>query len=245
MTDSNDDIRRILSSMPDKFDIMEDGIDFQTQKEYMEMSHSYGHGELTEEGTLKLSYILFNKNTPIEGKKKALSLLAHLGTVVAFRQIEKYSKSPDKELTQWTLLALRECRMFLESSLGDDDTGFIISGLGGSGDRLRYYFFVLPLLEKSFTKTQKDIIRDEFTIVCQDNNSTIEKFYYSDNSVGLTILMPLDVAIGKLIETGIKKCNELGDFVFEYYYVTNQDIPGESEIRDIIKIIIEGEPDQN
>jgi len=49
----------------------------------------------------------------------------------------------------------------------------------------------------------------------------------------------MDIAVGSLIETGIIKCNELGNFVFEHYYVTNQGIPDESEIKEIIKIIKE------
>ena len=171
--------------------------------------------------------------------RKALSMLANLGTVTAFRQIEKYSKSPDKELLQWTHLSLQECRMLLESSLDEENTGFIMSGLGGEDKRLRFYFLVLPLIDHSFTAIHKDIIRDEFAIICREFNSIIEKIYYSDKYVGFTMLMPLDVALGTIIDTGIKKCNELGAFVFEYYYATNQNIPNETEIIDIIRIVTE------
>ncbi len=243
MKDKEKEIQSILANMSDNFDIMADGQDFQTQMEYMEQSHSFGYGELTEQETFKLGSMLTNKHIRIDGKKRALSILAHLGTVSAFRQIEQYSKNPDEELLQWTRLALRECRMFLENSLGDESNGLIITGMGGVGERLRYYFFVLPLMEQSFNILHKDIIRDEFTIVCQDFNSIIETFHYSDNYVGLTILMPMDVAIGKLIDTGIQKCNELGVFVLESYYVTNMEVPEESEIPDIIKIILEGKPE--
>lgn len=242
MKDKDEETQRILANMSEQFDIMDEGIDIQTQIEYMEVSHSFSEGELTEQETIKLGSLLFNSQIPIDGKKRALSMLAHMGTVVAFRQIEQYSKSSDIELKQWTRLALRECKMFLENSLDDDNNGLIISGMGGLGERLRYYFLILPLIEKTFTSLHKDIIRDEFSIVCQDFNSIIETFHYSDNYVGITILMPLDVAIGTVIDTGIKMCNELGAFVLEYYYVTNMDIPNESEIPDIIKIVMEEEP---
>lgn len=240
MTDEDEEIRRILETMPDKFDVMEEGIDIKTQEEYIEISHSFGEGELTEQEVIKLGSLL-SRNIPIEGKKRALSMLAHIGTVVAFRQIEQFSKSPDMELKKWTYLALRECRMYLENSFGSEN-GFIISGMGGRGDRLRYYFLLLPLMGKSFSSLHQDIIRDEFTIVCHDYNSVLETLHYSDNYVGLTILMPLDIAIGTIIDTGIKKCNELGAFVLEAYYVTNMNVPNESEIPDIIRIVMEGEP---
>ncbi len=241
MVDNNEDIQKNLENLPDRFNILEEGVDFQTQKEYIEHSHTFDGGKLTEQETLTLSTILFAKDAPIEAKKRALSLLAHLGTIIAFRQIEKYSKNPDKDLQQWALVALHECKMFLENSLLEENIGVISTGLGGLDNRLRYFFIVLPSMDRPFTKTQKDIIRDEFLSVSKQVNSIIETFDFSDSFVGLTVLVPLDVAVGTVIETGIKKCNELGDFVFEYYYVTNQNIPDISEIIDIIKIVKEEE----
>jgi len=241
MNDEDEELRKILESMPDQFDVLNEGIDIQTQEEYLELSHSFGEGELTEQETIKLGSML-HMDIPVEGKKRALSMLAHVGTVVAYRQIEQYSKSPDIELKKWSFLALGECRMFLENSLGIDN-GMIISGMGGIGDKMRYYFFLLPLMGKTFSGIHQDIIRDEFTLVCHDFNSVLETLHYSDNHVGLTILMPLDIAIGTIIDTGIKKCNELGTFVLEHYYVTNMEVPDESEIPDIIRIVLEGEPE--
>lgn len=240
MADKLENIRKFLEYLPDKFDILEEGIDFQTQKEYIEHSESFERGELTEKETLSLSNILFNQDVPIKAKKKSLSLLAHLGTILAFRQIEKYNKNPDKGLKQWTLLALQESKMFLEQSLLDESIGFISTGLGGLDNKLRYYFLVLPSTDRPFTKIQKDTIRDEFYLVCKNLNSILETIDLADSFVGLTVLVPLDIAVGSVIETGISKCNELGNFVFEYYYVTNQNIPDKSEINDIIKTVKEG-----
>jgi len=237
MTHKHEDIRKFLENIPDKFDILKEGIDVQTQKEYIDYSHTFDHGELTEKETLFLSNILFDNDAPVEAKKKALALLAHLGTIIAFRQIEKYHKNPDKDLKQWAALALQECKMFLESSLIDVSMGFISSGLGGLNNRLRYYFLILPSTEKPFTKTQKDIIKEELPIVCKNLNSVLETIDFSENFVGVTILVPMDVAVGTVIETGIKECNALSGFVFEHYYVTNQKIPDKSEIHNFIKIV--------
>lgn len=240
MTDNQEDILNFLENLPDEYDILEEGIDVQTQMEYIDHSHSFDRGELTEIETIGLSSILFDLNASLQSKKKALSLLAHLGTVLAFRQIEKYYQNPDKDLKKWTALALQECKMFLESVLTEESTGFISSGLGGLQDKLRYYFLVLSASDRPFTRTQMNIIKNEFPLIGKDLNSIIELFDFSDTFVGLTVLMPMDVAVGTFIETGIKKCNELGNFVFEHYYVTNQNIPDKAEIIDIIKIVKDG-----
>lgn len=98
MIDKHKDLQDFLNNIPDKYDIMEEGIDVQTQKEYIDYSHSFDRGELTETETNNLGLVLFDIKTTIESKKKVLTLLAHLGTITAFRLIEKYFKNPDKEL---------------------------------------------------------------------------------------------------------------------------------------------------
>ncbi len=240
MTDEHEDIRNFLENLPEKFSILEEGVDIQIQKEYISHSETFDRGELTENETFGLGNMLFEENQPLEKKKGVLVLLAHLGTIQAFRQIEKYKNYSHNQLKEWTLLALQECKMFLESYLLDESIGLISSGLGGLANRLRYFFLVLPLTNQSFTKKEKNIVEDEFILVCKDLNSILETVNFSDTFIGVTVLVPLDVAIGNVIETGIKKCNELGDFVFEYYYTTNANIPKQSEIIDIINIVREG-----
>lgn len=239
MSYNYEDIREFLDSLPDSFDILEEGIDMQIQKEYIDHSHSFDRGELSEEETLQLGNILSSPNTPIPGKKKALSLLAHLGTITAFRQIEKYYHNPDKDLKSWAALALQECKMFLESDLTDQSAVFIASGLGGLEDKLRYYFLLLPSSGKPFNSTQKHIIKEEINLMAKNLNCVVETVDLNDTFAGLTVLVPMDIAVGTFIETGIEKCNELGDFVFEHYYVTNQNIPDKSEVSDIIKKVKE------
>jgi hypothetical protein len=239
MMDKQEDIKKFLDAIPDMFDILEEGIDMQTQKEYLDYSHSFDRGELTEAETIKMGNILLDTKTETEAKKKALTLLAHLGTITAFRQIEKYLKNPGKDLKVWTTLALQECKMFLESVLTKQSTGFILSGLGGLKDKLRYFVLVLPASDRPFTTSQKNIIKEEFIFAAKELNCVVEAVDQSGILAGLTVLVPMDVAVGTFIERGIKMCNELGEFVFEHYYVTNQEIPDKSEIPDIIKKVKE------
>lgn len=224
MCNQNDE-RKFLLHHPEEFNLLEEGIDFQTQIEYIERE------------TINLGNMLYNKKMPVEGKKQALGLLAHLGSLTAYQQIEMYYKSPDNECKQWSALALKECKMFLENTLTDQITGFISSGLGGHKNRTRYYFLVLPLEGQLFTEQQQQVIKDEFNLMAKDLRSLVESFDFSDTYVGFKALVPMDVAVAAFIEGGIKKCNELGEFVFEFYYAANSVIPNEAEIEEIIRII--------
>lgn len=237
MTDSAENIEEFFANMPEEFNMLEEGIDIQTQMEYVTHSHSFEYGELTEKEMLVLSRILFDPKTDFDNKKKVLTLLAHLGTVLAYREIEKYYKHPDDGLKPWASLALQECKMLLETSLTDNSVGFISSGLGGTKDKLRIYFIVLPLTEQVFTQAQRDIVKSEFEWVCKSLDSPIEAFDFAEEYISFTALVSFDVAIDTIMTTGIQKCNELGNFVFEHYYATNQNIPDKKEIDEVIKIV--------
>lgn len=237
MTDLKDEELEFMILHSGRFGVLEDAVDFQTQKEYVKYSDSFDRGELTEEQTIGLGDFLQKEEVAVEGKKKALTLLAHLGTITALRQIEKFYHTADTELKQWSALALQECKAFLESALTDEMSGFISGGLGGSDNRLRYYFLVLPLEDQMFSPTQKRVIQEEMNLVARKFHTIIESCDPSDMYVAFTALVPMDVALATLIEAGISQCNELGEFVFEYYYVGNTHIPNEAEIREIIQII--------
>lgn len=237
MQDDSENIKKFLDNLPDNYDLLEEGIDKKVHEEYVGYSGSFGTSELEKKEIMVLGKALQYPNGDHVMKKRALVILAHTGMITAFRQIEAYYKNPDKELRQWAALALQECKMFIESALLEESRGFISTGLGGKGDRLRYYFLVLPLTDETFSSTQKKILKDEFSQACKNLNSMMEMMDLTDKYAGFTVLVPMDVAIGSVIDTGIKNCNEMGEFVFGYYYVTNQDIPDADEIEKAIAIV--------
>lgn len=240
MTDYPEEIKNFLENIPDTFDILEEGIDMETQKEYFDYSHTFEQGELSKEKTLQLSALLFSDETPPESKKKVMALLAHLGSITAYRELEKYHGNSDRELKQWAALALHECRMFLESELTEQDSVFISSGLGGAKNKMRFYFLLLSnIIDTPFTHSQQNIIQNELNLIANQLNCIVESLDFSGDSVGFTVLIPMDVAVATFIETGIENCNELGNFVFEHYYVTNMNIPNKEEIEEIIKKVRE------
>lgn len=51
------------------------------------------------------------------------------------------------------------------------------------------------------------------------------------------ILIPIDVAIGDVIEEGISQCNKMEEFLFFHYYVTNVKKPTNEEILQYLEEI--------
>ena len=236
---TEEEIRDFLENIPDTFEILKQGVAPELHKEYIEYSESFGRGDLSEEGTNQLSELLLTVKTPSADKKKALTILSHTGSIQAYRNIEAFSENVEDELKQWAHLAMMECRMLIESELTGKPGGFIATGLGGTEDKLRYYFLVLPLEGQQFDEIQQNVVTKEFELHAPVVNSRIETIKAAEAYIEITALIPLNIKITDFIETGIGKCNELGEFVLNHYYATNGTIPDKDEIIEIIKIVRE------
>ena len=190
---------------------------------------------------MKKSKKLFSENTPIETKKRILILLAHRGTVESFRTLEKYLKISEGNLRDWALLSLKECRTFLESVLLQEESKFISTGLGGKDNELRYYFIVSSNDGLPFSETHRNTLKSGFETISHKYRSEIEEINFEATYAMIGILVPMDVAVGEVIEEGISECNKMSEFLFPDYYVTNVKKPTPEEISKYFEEITHGE----
>ena len=219
--------RTKINIISNNFSVMESAIDLSMQEEYFKFEKTIDFDNMNLKNVLMESKNLFFESTPIESKKRILTLLAHLGTPESYTTIEKYLKISGQDFRTWVLLALKECRMFLESSLLGEDAGIISTGLGGKGNKLRHYFIISSKNDSPFSREQEEVIEDKFGIASHKFNVEVEKFIFRENCSIIRILVPIDIAVGKFIEAGIKECS---DFLFFHYYVTNVKEPSNEEI---------------
>jgi len=225
----------------DSFSIMETAIDLSVQNEYFNYSKSTDFNNIDYKEVLKESNNLFSENTPLETKKRILILLAHFGTAESYRTLEKYLNRSERSLRDWALLSLKECRMFLESDLLEEEGGFISTGLGGKDNKLRYYFIVSSKDGLTFSEFHRDSVKKGFEITCQKYISGIEEINFESSYAMIEILIPMSVAVGDVIEEGISECNKMEEFLFFHYYVTNVKKPTNEEILEYLDEIRHGE----
>jgi hypothetical protein len=166
----------------------------------------------------------------LEDKKEALVILAHDGTVESYRVIEKYLKTAEPELSDWGILALEECRVFLEGSLVDRSVGMIMTGLGGEGNRLRYFFVIRAEEGVTFAKPEKIAIKLSFEQTAKRLDSIVEEIQFHSMYVAMLVLIPLNVAVAEFAEGGIQAGNRVDDLLNPCYYVRNDRIPAKEEI---------------
>lgn len=232
--ENDDQLREILRSIPERFAIAKTGVDFSTQQAYLALAENIEHDLFSEEEVRVKGEALFNATTPVDEKKETLVLLAHTGTLDACRVLERFAETAGPELQGWSTLALEECRVLLEQER-DEPIGAIMTGLGGEEERLRYFVVVCAKKDNvPLTHAQIASIEQAYVATCDRLNSVLEEAQVHGHYATLKILVPLDVAVGEVIESGIGECNKRDEYLDDRYFVTNVKIPTDAEIQKFL-----------
>ncbi len=176
---------------------------------------------------------LSGNTIPISEKKSILVQLASLGTAEAYHLLRKYCTRPDPALEEWSRIAMYECRMRLESDLLDEPVGLISTGLGGDGERLRYVV-VLAFQGEAPVEGQQQEALEGLGTVCQQYRSVVEQAQFRPACLYVQVLVPMDVAVGEVIEEGIVRLNRRDELFRQEYLVTNVSVPTDEEIQEFL-----------
>lgn len=153
--------------------------------------------------------------------KFALTMLASLHDVKAFRTLEEYVQHSSPESKDWALLALMECRMGLESDLSDEKQIFISTGLGGKNEKLRFFVLFKSRDKKTFLDYQRQVIERELAYFLPRKNCEIERLEINDRYAVLLFLIPVRADLKNILDCVIQECNQYGDFLSGSFTVTN------------------------
>jgi len=227
-------IQEAISSLPENFSILEEQIDVELQMEYFNYSRDIKTG-FSVELILQHQADLFDPTIPLDEKKNLLVLLASQEKVEAFRTIEKYAKDPDPELREWSILALQESRMVIQSSLMDEQQVYISTGLGGKEQKLRYFVvFICNENIEEYSTVQCKLIRDELEYALAHNNGILEEISFEKDLAIALLLLPVKSDIQGVFSSVINECNQYGDFVRQDIIITNVKRMSVNEIKRFI-----------
>ena len=109
-------IQEILGKTGGGYSILEQQVDVKLQMQYFNFSKER-HATPFLGDMLILINDLYSLTTTLEEKRALLVDLASIDKPEAYRAIEKFLEEGDAELKDWTVLALQESRMLLESRL--------------------------------------------------------------------------------------------------------------------------------
>jgi hypothetical protein len=227
-------IREAINNLPDNFSILEEQIDVELQLQYFNSSKDLKN-EFSKEYIIERKDDLFDERISLEEKKNLLVLLASVNEASAYRAIEKFVKNPVPELKEWSVLALQESRMLLQSTFLEEQQVFISTGLGGQGQKLRYFVVLRAKdLQAGFTNTQKQLVESELIFSMKAYNGIFEEIEFEEGFVKVLFLMPLKGDMQEMFRTFVDECNQYGNFLDEDIILTNVRKFEISEIRDFL-----------
>jgi hypothetical protein len=234
-------IQELFGNLPGDFNILEEQIDINLQMEYYEFSKNVTKEE--DDEVAELISILNQKAISDSCVKETLIKLASKESIEAFRAIEDFAKHARIELKAWSILALQESRMLIESKLLDVNKVFISTGLGGKAGKLRYFIVLVKKENRNLNKTQKKIILNEFEIILKKHDAELEEISFYENLTLLKAVVPLKVPIRELFREAVTECNFYGNFLNKKFIVTNVKELSIEEIKDFLNTWKENKED--
>jgi hypothetical protein len=228
-----DKILEFLGTITGNVAVLEQKINANIQMEYNRMAEqeldiSNQAEILQKKDTLK------NPDYTLDYKKEYLVQLAKIGTVESYKILEDYIAGPDEELQEWAMLAYHENKMFLESSLLDENQILISTGLGGKGLKLRYFTVLQTLTGRFFSAYEKKLIKSEMQFSLKNNHGELESIHFNRELCRILSVIPLQIPIQPLFDKVIEECNLYGNFIDHECLITNVRILSGRQIRNLM-----------
>ena len=232
--------RDSFSRMEGHFHILEQRVPVELQMEYFKYSENVRKENrpprpLSEDECETLYNTLLTEETKDKPEKRyLLSQLATSKSVRAYRLLEEYTQHPDPEVTDWAYMALMESRISLESDFSDEKQIYISTGLGGKGEKLRFYVLMTSKGKKPFQEYQQQTIEREFAYYLPKTDCEIERLTIGEQYVELVFLIPVRTDIKATLDRVINECNQYGDFLSNVFTITNVKELTAEEVSEII-----------
>lgn len=227
-------IQEILGGTRGNLKVLEQQIDMDLQVEYFDASVKMRE-EYSDEWAMEHAKYLYEPGYSAEVKREILARLASIEKVEAYRYIESYLDLVDDILRDWTILALNESRLLLESRLLDESQVFISTGLGGKEEKLRYFVVLLSRSSQDFDSSNKKVISNEFDYILKEKGAEVEEIQFSEHLATILLLIPMHLSLKEVIQEAVDECNKYGDFLNADFIVTNVKTLSFEEIKDLLK----------
>jgi len=223
------ELQHSLEKLQGHLRVLETKVPVEKQMEFFRFSEAI-RPDLVDDRLLEeqINVLSSKKSTSLD-VKYALAFLAITGNVKAYRVIEAYNETHNDD---WAAMSLLQAKITLESEFSDEKQIFISSGLGGQGNRLRFFAFFKSNKGKIFSDYQKQLIEKEIPYSIQKYKGILENVEIKDNYFTLLFLIHIQVDIKTMLDEAIYECNQYGNFINKGFIITNVKVFSEEEIRN-------------
>lgn len=210
-----------LKSGGTKISVIQDSIDISIIANYYKVSKKVKKELNDKYNYLSEIHKLYDPEIDTETKQEVLCTLASFDNPEYFNALKKFKDFAPANLKDWTVAAIQESRMLLESTLFDTQTLYISTGLGGKENSLRFFVVLFSEKEQQFSCLQKELIEKEFTFSFSNEGGEVEKIEFDEIFIKITVLLPLEKQVYITVKDIVEECNKYGNFIKKQLLVTN------------------------
>jgi hypothetical protein len=229
-----------------RYNVFEEGVDQDVMEYFHEFKSILTDDDLLVDDPNSDINELFETDLPFDYIKLLLVRLSNIENIEAYRALQAYADKAEGEIKKWAVIACQQSRALIEGSLTDDEKVFIISGLGGKANMLRYFAIINTPDFETITEWQADIIKKELMYSADLRSAEIEDIETHDTFVTVSCLLPVDKSVADFFKTTVDNINELGNFLSEIIVVTNTKKFSPEEVKTYLRegpeALFEGDP---
>ncbi len=173
---------------------------------------------------------LYSPDVPENEKKELLIKMSFIDDIRFYKALKEFEKHAGKGLDEWVKIALRQNKVILENSLGDEHKVLVFTGLGGKDERIRYFGVFAHRDNKSLSEYQKLVIKNELYDGLKSNGGELEKLYFEDFFAAFLFLAKLKSDVKTTLQKIVDEINVYGNFLREDFLITNIKVLSKEEI---------------
>lgn len=217
------------------FNVFEEGVDQQAMEDFHDFRYLLSEDDLEIQDLDTDIAELSEEGVAEDYLKLLLVKLSNVPEVKAYRALEKYVKQAEGEMKKWAVVALQQSRALVEGSLSDDDKVFIISGLGGQADKLRYFAVINTPEYETLSDWQKETIEKELQYNAELQSAVVEEINFGQSFATVVVLIPVHKSVAEFFKVSVDNINELGNFLSDVVVVTNTKRFSQDEVHNYLR----------
>ncbi len=224
--------------------ILEKGVDIELFKDFTQICNNLSKQSTQQKQPSEdeCRDLLLDSAVPFSRKKELLALLSMREKIKVLRLLESLSNHTEieQELKPWVYFATHCCRVGIENSLGGDGETqkfYIITGLGGSGQKLRFCIFFFKKKGVNLQEFQTEILKKETKFELEKVGGELESFFYNDPYFIVNCLIPIGLSYGGIFKRIRTSTSLYGDFLESNIWATNAKKLSPEEIDEILSKI--------
>jgi hypothetical protein len=220
---------------PYKVKVVDLQLDMKTQMEYFSLLSEIFQGNNPEALASIPREKTFDPNVPWEYRKRMLAWLSSSEEVDVLRDLEQYEKNCPEEERGFVSMCVYQCRTNIESALLGEHHAVVASGMGGEGNRIRYFAALTTVSGQAWSATEQHLLREELMLACREQDAAVELLEFSGRYAKILLLTPITLSPVAVVRSAKNASNELGVFISQREVITNISRLSDEELDKILR----------